>query len=80
MHEYQNKGDRKWAICKRLILKGAFTFVQNEKGEKREQGFRAPHRVFSKLYCTKGITKVKEKLTELIVAAASHSGRNFEQR
>jgi hypothetical protein len=37
MHEYQNKGDRKWAICKQLILKGAFIFVQNEKGAMREQ-------------------------------------------
>jgi hypothetical protein len=56
MHECQNKGDRKWAICKRLILKGALIFVQTENGpkrqpekEKRELGSRTPHKVFSNL-------------------------------
>jgi hypothetical protein len=72
MHECQNKGDRKWAICKRLILKGALIFVQTENGpkrqpekEKRELGSRTPHKVFSNFYFTKGITKVKEKLAEM---------------
>ena len=65
-----------------MILKGAVIFVQSENGpkrqpekEKRELGSRTPHKVFSKLYCTKGITKVKEKSAELIATEAFHSGQ-----
>src|SRR6266436_2227099 len=33
------------------------------KKQKREQGSRSPNRVFSKVYCTKGIIKVKKNLS-----------------
>jgi hypothetical protein len=69
LDQYKKKRLMKFAFCNLLIPKGMFSVVRegsepkgSPKNEKREQGPRSPNRVFSKLYCTKGITKVKGEL------------------
>ncbi len=44
------------------------------KKEKRELGSRSQSRVLSKLYCTKGITKVKENFADKFASGLDRKG------
>ena len=75
MHEYQKKRLTKWAIRKWLNLKDMFLVAQRERSSRKHlqktkagaRGSRNPNGVFSKQYCTEGITKVKEKVSRPVL-------------